>query len=120
MTDEQLIEALRRLDAPANPNPRFQEALRERTFAMVTGTTKTPGQGHPWFMAAVAAVLVVAVIGAIAVRPDRGPSQSQPVAGPSASATASPSPSNSDDASLAFDRPFRFTVPARVHLNINR
>jgi hypothetical protein len=120
MTDEQLIEALRRLDAPATPNPRFQEALRQRTFDLVTGTTKPSAPGHPWFMAAVAAVLVVAVIGAIAVRPDRGPSQSQPVAGPSASASVSPSPLNSDEAALAFDRPFRFRMPADAQLEVNR
>ena len=120
MTDEQLIEALRRLDAPGTPNPRFQEALRQRTFAMVTGPTKTSAPGRQWFMAAGALVLVLAVIGAVTVRPDRGPSQSQPVAGPSASSSVSPSPSNSDDAALAFDRPFRFGVPADVHLNVNR
>jgi hypothetical protein len=120
MTDEQLIEALRRLDAPAAPNPRFQEALRERTFGMVTRTTKTSAPGHQWFMAAGALVLVLAVIGAVAVRPDRGPSQSAPAAIPSGSASVSPSPSNSDDAALAFDRPFRFRVPADVHLNVNR
>lgn len=120
MTDEQLIKALRRLDAPATPDPTFEEALRRRTFGMATGTTKTSTSRPGWFMAAAAAVLVLAVIGAIAVRPDRGPSQSQPVAGPSASATVSPSPSNPDDAALAFDRPFRFSVPAGVHLNVNR
>jgi len=120
MTDEQLIESLRRLDAPATPDPSFGEALRRRTFDMVTGTSKAPILGSGWFMAAGAAVLVLAIIGAITVGPDLGRGQSQPAGIPSASSIASSSPSNPNDAALGFDRPFRFSIPPGVHLNVNR
>ena len=122
MTDEQLIDALRRLDAPARPDPRFEEDLRGRIFSMVAGTARTATPRRPrWFIAAAAAVVVVAVVAAFATTPGRGPDQGQPGALPSASGTpASASPSNPNDASLIFDRPFRFSVPAGVHLNVNR
>jgi hypothetical protein len=119
MTDEQLFETLRRLDAPAMPDPRFEDALRRRTYAMVAATTKGSTLRRPWLMAAAAAIAVIALVGAFTLRTERGYSQGQPGGIPSTSATASPSPSNPNDASLAFDRPFRFRVPEGVHLNVN-
>ena len=116
ISDQQLIDALRRLDVPASPEPTFKDGLRRLVFDSVgtSSPTGTPVARLVPLSAAALAVLVVGVLAALVLRPDSRPGQLPTVPAASSPATAVPT------GTVPLEVPFRYRVPEGIHLEENR